>query len=106
MIFIASAEVKPLPGSQMKDRGVGASVYCLIPAESESAGEAKLRSCLEQDKYRLIKLEFLKKYEMCLNIRDLNIYIRDSDWSNASCTTSKPCSLRRDGMLPRYFPLA
>ena len=63
MIFIASAEVKPLPGSQMKDRGVGASVYCLIPAESTSAGEAKLRSCLKQDKYRLIKLEFLKKYE-------------------------------------------
>jgi hypothetical protein len=63
VIFIASAEVRPLPGSQMKDRGVGASVYCLIPAESKSAGEAKLRSCLEQDKYRLIKLEFLKKYE-------------------------------------------
>ncbi|CAN5497018.1 hypothetical protein BH20ACI3_BH20ACI3_42470 [soil metagenome] len=63
MIFIASAEVRPLPGSQMKDRGVGASVYCLIPADSKSAGEAKLRSCLEQDKYRLVKLEFLKKYE-------------------------------------------
>jgi hypothetical protein len=63
VIFIASAEVKPLPGSQMKDRGVGASVYCFIPAESKSASEAILRSCLEQDKYCLIKLEFLKKYE-------------------------------------------
>ena len=63
MIFIASAEVKPLPGSQMKDSAVGASVYCLIPAESKSAGEAKLRSCLEQDNFRLTKLEFLRKYD-------------------------------------------
>ena len=63
MIFIASAEVKPLPGSQMNDRCVGASVYCFIPAESKSAGEAKLKSCLAQDKYCLINLEFLKKYE-------------------------------------------
>jgi hypothetical protein len=53
VIFIASAEVKRAPGSQMKDRSVGASVYCLIPAASKSAGEAKLRACLEQDKYRL-----------------------------------------------------
>jgi|GEM_PF-6736471 len=61
-IFIASVEVEPLPGSQMKS-GIGASVYCLIPGDSKAACESKLRSCLEQDKYRLIKVEYLKKYE-------------------------------------------
>lgn len=78
MIFIVSAEVEPLPGSQMNDRGIGASVYCLIPAESKSAAEAKFRSCLEEDKYRLINLEFLKKYEdfRWENARDQDEYDR------------------------------
>ena len=62
MIFIASVEVEPLPGSQMGDRGIGALVYCLIPAESKIIAERRLKECLDEDKYRLVKLEFLKKY--------------------------------------------
>jgi hypothetical protein len=63
MIFIASVEVEPLIGSQMGNRGVGAFVYCLIPAESKVIAERKLRAALAEDKYRFINLEFLKKYD-------------------------------------------
>jgi hypothetical protein len=60
--FIASVEVETFSGSQMEGHGIGASGYCLIPAESKVLAERKLRDCLDEDKYLLIKLEFLKKY--------------------------------------------
>ena len=63
MIFIASVEVEPLNGSQMKTHGVGAFVYCLIPAKSKIVAQRKLKVALAEDKYRLINLEFLKKYD-------------------------------------------
>jgi hypothetical protein len=63
MIFIASVEVEPLTSSQMGDRGIGACVYCLIPAESKVLAGRKLKECLVEDKYRLVNLEFLEKYD-------------------------------------------
>ena len=63
MLFIASVEVAPLNGSQMKSHGVGALVYCLIPAKSHAAAKKMLKQALVEDKYRLIRLEFLRQYE-------------------------------------------
>ncbi len=63
MVFIASVEIAPLTGSQMEGRGVGAVVYCLIPAESQTTAKRMLKIALAEDSYLLIKLEFLRQYE-------------------------------------------
>lgn len=63
MMFIASVELEPLPGSKMAGGRVGAMVYCLIPAESKRAAKLRLRAALEEDKYRLVKTELLDDYE-------------------------------------------
>jgi thioester reductase-like protein len=63
MIFIADVEVEALPDSKMAGHGVGASVYCLIPAESKRAAEQRLREALQEDRYRLVKTNLLQDYE-------------------------------------------
>lgn len=63
MIFIASIEVAPLPGSKMTSKRAGAAVYCMIPAESKGAARERLRAALEEDKYRLVRTEFLDDYK-------------------------------------------
>lgn len=62
MIFIASVEVEPLPGSKMTDSGIGGVVYCFIPAASKRAAKQRLLAALSSDNYRLIKTEFLDEY--------------------------------------------
>ncbi len=63
MIFIASVEVEPLPGSEMAAGRAGAMVYCMIPAESKSAAKRRLRAALAEDRYRLVRTELLDDYE-------------------------------------------
>jgi hypothetical protein len=63
MIFIASVELEPLPGSKMAGGRAGAMVYCLIPAESKRAAKQRLRAALEEDKYRLIRTELMDDYK-------------------------------------------
>jgi len=62
-MFIASVEVKRLPGSKMGKGEQGALVYCLIPAESKNTAKQRLRTALEEDSYRLIRIELLEDYE-------------------------------------------
>jgi hypothetical protein len=62
MIFIASVEVEPLPGSKMTGDRIGALVYCLIPAESKKDAKQRLHEVLKSDKYRLVRTEFLDEY--------------------------------------------
>jgi hypothetical protein len=78
MVFMASIEVEPLPGSQMGSGLLGGLVYCFVPADNKKAAERRLQSALEQDRYRLIRLEFLQDYK---NLRwetpeDQNVYDR------------------------------
>lgn len=63
MVFIASVEIAPLSGSQMEAQAVGAFVYCLIPAESQTIAKRMLKNAMAEDKYLLTKLEFLRQYE-------------------------------------------
>ncbi|HKP37907.1 MAG TPA: hypothetical protein VJT71_13700 [Pyrinomonadaceae bacterium] len=63
MTYIASVEIEPLPGSKMKGRSLGALVYCFIPASSKVVAKRRLHTVLEEDKYRLIRIELLENYE-------------------------------------------
>lgn len=63
MIYIASVEVSPLPGSKMSGHGIGGVVYCFIPGSSKTIAKKKLLRALEEDHYRLTKLEFLEDYD-------------------------------------------
>jgi hypothetical protein len=63
MIFLTSVEVKPLPGSKMRKHGVGGMVYCFIPAKTKVEAKKRLRAALEEDRYSLIRIEFLEDYE-------------------------------------------
>lgn len=47
----------------MEGRGVGAEVYCFIPSESQTTARKMLKNALAEDKYKLVKLEFLNPYE-------------------------------------------
>lgn len=63
MIFIADVELEPLLGSKMGGHVVGASVYCLIPAETKPVAEQRLQEALQEDRYRLVKTNQLEDYE-------------------------------------------
>lgn len=63
MIFIASVEVKPLPGSEMSKKSAGGLVYCFIPANSKTAASKRLQAALDEDKYELVQVELFDEYE-------------------------------------------
>jgi hypothetical protein len=63
MVYIADVEIEPLPGSKMRGHGLGASVYCLIPAESKRIARKRLHEALQEDRYRLVKTNLLEDYE-------------------------------------------
>ena len=67
MIFLASVEVEPLPGCEMNGQGIGAAVYCLIPAENEAAARVVLETALlSEDKYQITNVEYVSNYnELC-----------------------------------------
>lgn len=62
MIFLASVEVKPLPKSQLNAHGVGALIYCLVPADSRGIARKKLGQALRDDMYQIVKIEFIENY--------------------------------------------
>jgi hypothetical protein len=55
--------MEPLPGSKMPDDQVGARVYVLVPEASKSVAKKRLLEVLNEDKYRLVRAEFLKEYK-------------------------------------------
>ena len=63
MIFLASIEVKPLLGAEMRPPQEGAALYALIPAKSKREASRKLRIALEDDKYQLIEMDWLARYD-------------------------------------------
>ena len=63
MIFLASIEVKPLLGAEMRTHQKGAALYALIPAKSRREASRKLRIALEEDKYQLVKTDLLARYD-------------------------------------------
>lgn len=64
-VFVASIEVKALPGSEMAQRraGTGGFVYCMIPASDEEQAKVRLGQTLDEDRYELVDLEFVRLAE-------------------------------------------
>lgn len=59
-VFIASIEVRALPGSHLAELGdIGAFVYCYIPADSQKAALNQLGAALTVDRYEIAELEYL-----------------------------------------------
>ena len=63
MVFVASIEVQPLPGSQMRSGLLGAVVNCFVPAENKRAAKRRLKAALDEDRYRLVRIELFDVYE-------------------------------------------
>lgn len=63
--YIASIELKALPGSEMYESGSGTGgfVHCLILADSVESARSILMKNLEEDKYELLDLDFFEEFD-------------------------------------------
>jgi len=61
-VYVASIEVRPLPGAEMYGLASGGFVHCLIWATSLTAANERLNERLREDRYQLLDCEFLELF--------------------------------------------